>query len=73
MPEIPFEFFKIEDSFKVFLNDTGLYIAMLEDNIPDLIINGKLKIAKGAIYENIVPKLFQNLEENFIIIVKIVV
>ena len=61
LPEIPFEFFKIEDSFKVFLNDTGLYIAMLEDNIPDLIINGKLKIAKGAIYENIVAETFSKL------------
>lgn len=61
LPEIPFEFFKIGDSFKIFLNDTGLYIAMLEDNIPDLIINGKLKIAKGAIYENVVAETFSKL------------
>ena len=61
LPEIPFEFFKVEETFKIYLNDSGLYLAMLEDNIPDLIINSKLKIAKGAIYENIVAETFSKL------------
>ena len=61
LPQIPFDYFKIEDTFKLYLNDTGLYIAMLEDDVPDLIINNKLKIAKGAIYENIVAEAFSKL------------
>lgn len=61
LPEIPFEFFKVEETFKIYLNDSGLYLAMLEDNIPDLIINSKLKIAKGAIYENVVAETFSKL------------
>ena len=62
LPEIPFEFFKVEETFKIYLNDSGLYLAMLEDNIPDLIINSKLKIAKGAIYENVVAETFSKLD-----------
>ena len=61
LPEIPFEFFEVEETFKIYLNDSGLYLAMLEDNIPDLIINSKLKIAKGAIYENVVAETFSKL------------
>lgn len=61
LPEIPFDFFKVEETFKIYLNDSGLYLAMLEDNIPDLIINSKLKIAKGAIYENVVAETFSKL------------
>ena len=61
LPEIPFEFFKVEETFKIYLNDSGLYLAMLEDNIPDLIINSKLKLAKGAIYENVVAETFSKL------------
>lgn len=61
LPEEPLDSFKISNTFKIFMNDSGLYIAMLDDNIPDLIINGKLRIAKGAIYENIVADALSKL------------
>ena len=59
--EEPLDSFKISNTFKIFMNDSGLYIAMLDDSIPDLIINGKLRIAKGAIYENIVADALSKL------------
>ena len=52
--ELPFDHFAIEDVFKIYVNDTGLYLAMLDDDIPDDIINGKMGNGKGAIYENVV-------------------
>ncbi len=57
-PEIPFDEFAIDDIFKIYVNDTGLYIAMLDDDIPSDIINGKMGNGKGAIYENIVADAF---------------
>lgn len=63
LPELPFEYYVTPDVFKIYLNDSGLYIAMLEDDIPDLIINSNLKIAKGAIYENIIADSFSKLDK----------
>ena len=61
LPELPFDSFIIPNYFKIYTTDSGLFIAMLDDDTPDLIINNKLKIAKGAIYENIVADAFSKL------------
>lgn len=61
IPELPLDSFLIPNYFKIYATDSGLFIAMLDDDIPDLIINNKLKIAKGAIYENIVADAFSKL------------
>lgn len=61
--ELPFDSFTDESVFKVFINDSGLYIAMLDDDIPNMIINNTLENAKGAIYENIVADAFYKLDK----------
>ena len=56
--DLPLEGNKIEDQFKIYVNDTGLFISMLEDDAIFNILTGNLGIYKGAIYENIVADAF---------------
>ena len=56
--ELPFEGNASTDAFKVYMNDTGLLLSMLEDGSQADIINGNLGIYKGAIYENIIADIF---------------
>lgn len=44
--------------------DTGLFIAMLEEGTVDNIINGDLKVYKGAIYENIIADAFNKMHKD---------
>ncbi|MCL2067330.1 MAG: AAA family ATPase [Treponema sp.] len=57
-PELPLEGNAINDSFKVYMRDTGLLTAMLEDGSQADIIDGRLGIYKGALYENIIADIF---------------
>lgn len=57
-PEFPFEGNAKDDTFKVYMRDTGLLMAMLEDGSQEEIIDGNLGIYKGAIYENIIADIF---------------
>jgi predicted AAA+ superfamily ATPase len=57
-PELPFEGNAKSDAFKVYMRDTGLLMAMLEDGSQEEIIDGNLGIYKGAIYENIIADIF---------------
>ena len=52
--ELPLDAFANNDVFKIYVNDTGLYIAMLDDDVPAEIFNGKMGNGKGAIYENVI-------------------
>lgn len=56
-PELPLEGNARSDAFKVYMRDTGLLVAMLEEGSAQDIIDGNLGIYKGAIYENIVADL----------------
>lgn len=58
MLELPLEGNKIENQFKVYVADTGLFVAMLEEGTAFNILNGDLQVYKGAIYENIVADAF---------------
>ncbi len=60
-PELPLAGNAKEDVFKVYMRDTGLLMAMLEDGSQLEIINGNLGIYKGAIYENIIADIFTKL------------
>ena len=62
-PELPFEGNAKSDAFKVYMRDTGLLVAMLEDGSQADIIDGKLGIYKGAIYENIIADIFTKSEK----------
>ncbi len=57
LPELPLEGNAREDVFKVYMRDTGLLMAMLEDGSQADIIDGNLGIYKGAIYENIIADI----------------
>ena len=60
-PESPLEGYAKEDVFKIYMKDTGLLMAMLEEGSQLEIINGNLGIYKGAIYENIIADIFNKL------------
>ena len=61
IPELPLEGNSKEDVFKVYMKDTGLLMAMLEDGSQLEIIDGNLNIYKGAIFENVVGDIFNKL------------
>jgi predicted AAA+ superfamily ATPase len=58
IPELPLEGNAKSDAFKVYMCDTGLLMAMLEDGSQEDVIDGNLGIYKGAIYENIIADIF---------------
>ena len=60
-PELPLEGNAMNDAFKVYMRDTGLLTAMLEDGSQADIIDGRLGIYKGALYENIIADIFGKL------------
>jgi len=60
-PELPLEGNSINSQFKLYMRDTGLLMAMLDDGAQADIIEGNLGIYKGAIYENIVADIFTKL------------
>lgn len=55
---IPFEGNKIENIFKIYMQDSGLFIAMLEPGIAGKILTGELGMYKGAVFENIIADSF---------------
>ena len=63
IPELPLEGNSIENQFKVYMNDTGLLISMLEEGSGKDIIDGNLGIYKGAIFENIIAEIFTKLKK----------
>lgn len=56
-PALPLEGNTRSDIFKVYMRDTGLLVAMLEEGSAEDIIDGNLGICKGAIYENIIADI----------------
>ncbi len=53
LPELPLDGNAIQDVFKVYMMDSGLLIAMLEDGTQFDVLQGNLFGYKGAIYENL--------------------
>ncbi len=54
----PLEGYKIDNVFKLYFKDSGLFISLLEKGSAFKILNGQLNIYKGAIYENIIADAF---------------
>lgn len=61
IPELPLEGNTISDVFKVYMSDTGLFTAMLEDGTQFDILQGNLYGYKGAIFENLVADFFHKM------------
>ena len=57
-PQLPLEGNSKNDEFKIYMRDTGLLLAMLEEGSQKDIIDGNLGIYKGAVYENIIADIF---------------
>ena len=58
IPELPLDGNSIEEIFKVYMHDTGLFISMLEDGTQFDILQGNLFGYKGAIFENLIADIF---------------
>lgn len=58
IPELPLDGNAEEDTFKVYMADTGLFISMLEDGTQADVLQGNLLGYKGAIIENLVADFF---------------
>ena len=62
--ELPLNGNKDDNTFKIYVADTGLFTSMLEDGTTDNIINGDLKVYKGVIFENIIADAFNKLNKD---------
>ncbi len=58
LPELPLDGNAISDVFKIYMNDTGLFISMLENGTQFDILKGNLYGYKGAIFENLIADIF---------------
>ena len=58
LPELPLDGNAINDVFKVYMQDTGLFVSMLEDGTQFDILQGNLYGYKGAIFENLIADIF---------------
>lgn len=62
--ELPLDGNAIEDQFKVYMADTGLFVSMLEDGTQFDILNGNLFGYKGAIFENLIADIFSKMDRH---------
>lgn len=60
--ELPLDGNSVEDQFKIYMADTGLFVSMLEDGTQFDILNGNLFGYKGAIFENLVADIFSKMD-----------
>ena len=60
--DYPLDYFAKDDQFKTYFADEGLFMAMLDDEIPYMVLNGDLGSGKGMLYENLVACAFQKME-----------
>ena len=56
--ELPLSGNAIEDCFKIYLSDTGLFVSMLDEGTQLDILQGNLLTYKGAIFENVLADVF---------------
>ena len=61
LPELPLDGNAMNDVFKVYMADTGLFVSMLEDGMQMDILRGHLYGYKGAIFENLVADIFSKM------------
>ena len=59
--ELPLDGNAEKEIFKVYMQDTGLFISMLEDGTQYDILQGNLLGYKGAIFENLVADIFSKM------------
>ena len=62
IPELPLDGNAIEDIFKIYMADTGLFVSMLEEGTAFDILQGNLYAYKGAIFENLIADIFNKMQ-----------
>ena len=62
VPALPLDGNAEDNTFKVYMADTGLFVSMLEDGTQADILQGSLRGYKGAIFENLVADFFGKME-----------
>lgn len=60
--ELPLNGNVIDDCFKIYMADTGLFVSMLDDGTQFDIMQGNLHAYKGAIFENLVADIFTKMK-----------
>lgn len=58
LPELPLDGNAIQNVFKVYMSDTGLFVSMLENGTQYDVLQGNLYGYKGAIFENLIADIF---------------
>lgn len=61
LPELPLAGNALDDIFKVYMRDMGLFVSLLEDGTQFDILQGNLFGYKGAIFENLVADFFSKM------------
>lgn len=61
VPELPLDGNALNDVFKVYMRDCGLFVSMLEDGTQYDILQGNLYGYKGAIFENLIADIFSKM------------
>ncbi len=59
--QLPLEGNKKNDVFKIYFQDSGLFVSMLEPGSAGDILTGNMGIYKGAVYENIIADAFSKM------------
>ena len=59
--ELPLDGNSDQDTFKVYMRDTGLFVSMLEDGTQFDILQGNLLGYKGAIFEGLIADIFSKM------------
>lgn len=55
--ELPLSGNALQDCFKIYMADTGLFVSMLDEGTQSDILQGRLGSFKGAIYENVMADI----------------
>ena len=61
IPELPLKGNKIQNIFKVYMCDMGLFVSMLEPGMQYEILKGNLYGYKGAVFENLIADIFNKM------------
>lgn len=59
--ELPLDGNAIQEQFKVYMSDTGLFVSMLDEGTQSDILRGNLLSYKGAIFENLLADIFNKM------------
>ena len=59
--ELPLEGFAIDDNFKVYAADSGLFMGMLEDGTAADVLTGNLNVCNGAVLENLAADILSKM------------